>query len=485
MKLSQRGIELLVGVVIAMVTKLVLILSESLMNRSRKSKSFLVLVILFAAYPLYAASNSSDQNAHISENVSGTIKEQSRLTLEQCIDIALKNNPEIAKNKWNTKTALAEKDIAQGRLWPEISAVGGYTLYRDDRLITPRRAGGQEVLGFTDELISGDIVLSMPLYTGGRLRNEIEATEQIAQSTKYQLFRSRRELVFNVSNVFYSMLGQKAVIKSLIFSQKALDEHHKRVAELLNAKKAAEVDLLRTEVRLADIEQQLLRERNVLNIQYALLANLLGLDKQDKNLEIDGELTQIDFSASIDQRIASAFKGRQDYLSLKYRTNAQQKRLDIAKAGRLPNVSLQASYGKRWDADSSQDNEVGQVGISILLPLFEGGRIDARVRREHSRLRVQKEALRKLQLQIRLELKTAILNIESTRARIAVTQKAVEQSKESLRIEREKYDYGKGAIVDVLDAQSAMLESQKNYYRALAEYNTALAQFRLAVGEKQ
>ena len=455
------------------------------MIRLRKSKSSLVLAIMFAAYPLYATSNSGGQSAIVPENVSEITKDQSRLTLEQCIDIALKNNPEIAKNTWNTKTAMAEKDIAQGRLWPEIGVVGGYTHYRDDRLITPRRPGGQDVLGFTDELLSGGVVLSMPLYTGGRLRNEVKATEQITRSTQYQLLRSKRELVFNVSNVFYSMLGQQAVIKSLIFSQKALEEHHKRVAELLNAQKAAKVDLLRTEVRLADIEQQLLRERNVLNIQHALLSNLLGINQQDKSLEIEGELIQVDFSTNIDQRITSAFKGRQDYRSLESRVNAQQKKLDIAKAKRLPEVSLYASYGNQWDADSSQENEVGQVGISVMIPLFEGGRIGARVRREHSRLRAQKEALRKLQLQIRLELETSVSNIESTRARIDVTQKAVEQSKESLRIEREKYDYGKGAIVDVLDAQSAMLESQKNYYRALAEYNTALAQFRLAVGEIQ
>ena len=62
-------------------------------------------------------------------------------------------------------------------------------------------------------------------------------------------------------------------------------------------------------------------------------------------------------------------------------------------------------------------------------------------------------------------------------------EKAVEQARESLRIEREKYNLGKGAIVDVLDAQSAMLDSQTNYYRALADYNTAIAQFRLAVGQ--
>ena len=322
----------------------------------------------------------------------------------------------------------------------------------------------------------------MPLYTGGKIGNEVKATEQIVQSTHYQLLRNRRELVFNVSNIFYSMLGQQAVINSLTFSQKVMEEHHKIVSELLNAQKAARVDLLRTEVRLADIEQQLLRERNVLSIQHALLANLLGLDQQDKYFEIEGELSEVDFATNIDQRTALTFENRQDYRSLESRVNAQQRKLDIAKAGRLPEISLRASYGNRWDADSSQDNEVGQIGVLIAIPLFEGGRIDAGVRREYSRLRAKREALRELQLQIRLELETSLSNIESTRARIEVTQKAVEQSEESLRIESEKYDYGKGAIVDVLDAQSAMLESQKNYYRALAEYNTALAQFRLAVG---
>ena len=406
-----------------------------------------------------------------------------KLSLEQCVDMALRNNPEIAQKQWDRHTALAERDIAQGTLWPELSALGGYTYYRDERLIKPRRPGTLEVLAFTDELVSGDVVLSMPLYTGGRLRNQVRAADLLAQSAKQRLLHSRTELVFNVSSVFHSMLGQQEVINSLIFSQKALKQHHKKTQELLAARKAARVDLLRTEVRLADIEQQLLRQENVLNIQRFLLASLLGVDREDKGLEIEGELRLTDLPASLEKALATAFGNRQDYQSLRSRVSAQQKRLDIARAGRLPEVSVRASYGNRWAADSSEDNEVGQVGVFAVIPLFEGGRIQARIRRERSRLRAQEEALRKLQLQVQLEVQTATSNIGSTRARVGVTQKAVEQAKESLRIEREKYDLGKGAIVDVLDAQSALLDSQTNYYRALADYNTALAQFRLAVGE--
>ena len=170
---------------------------------------------------------------------------------------------------------------------------------------------------------------------------------------------------------------------------------------------------------------------------------------------------------------------------MKSRIAAQRKNLDIAKAGRLPEVSLRTSYGNRWAGDSAERNEVGEAGIFVDMWIFEGGRIGARIRRERSRLIVQEEALRQLKLQIELEVETATSNIESSRARIGVTQKAVEQAKESLRIEREKYDLGKGAITDVLDAQSALLDSQMNYYQALAAYNTALSQFRLAIGEKQ
>ncbi|MFO8013575.1 MAG: TolC family protein [Phycisphaerae bacterium] len=404
------------------------------------------------------------------------------LSLEECVDLALRNNPDIAQRQWDTETALAEKDIAEGALWPTVHGQGGFMHYREDRLIKPRRPGARDVLGFSDNLLFGEVVLGMPLYTGGRLRNQVKAAELLTRSADQRLAHSRMELVFNVSSVFYSMLGQKEAIDSLLFSQKALLEHQKRTKELLQAQKAARVDLLRTEVRLADIEQQLLQERNVLDVQRFVLASLLGLEKQ--SVAIQGQLTMDDGPGSLDAALPKALAHRQDYQSLMSAVEAQRKRLEAAKAGRLPEVSLQASYGSRWDSDDvDEDNEVGRVGVLIDVPVFEGGRIGARIRRERSRLSAQEEALRNRRLQIQVEVETAVSNIESTRARVGVTEKAVTQAKESLRIEREKYELAKGAIVDVLDAQSALLDSQMNYYRALADYNTALAQFRLAVGE--
>ena len=409
---------------------------------------------------------------------------QTALTLAQCIDIALKNNPEIARTGWDLQTSLAEMDIAKGERWPELHVVGGYSHFQEDRLIPPRRTGTIDALAFTDDLLRGSVVVSMPLYTGGRLRSQISAAEFLAQSSEQRRMRTETELVFNVSSVFYSMLGQREVINALIFSRKALEQHHQKTLELLKTKKAARVDSLRTAVRLADIDQQLLRERNALDIRHFLLASFLGLDQQEQPPRIDGELLLADIPADLDQGLATALEQRQDYQCAKSVVDAQQERVKIAQAGRLPQVSARASYGNQWGLDSSESNEVGEVGVFVDFPLFEGGRIRARIARERSRLKASREVLRKLQLRIRLDVGTATSNIQSTLARIGVMEKAVEQASESLRIEREKYDLGRGTIIDVLDAQSALLTSQMNYHRALADYNTALAEFHLATGHR-
>ena len=91
--------------------------------------------------------------------------------------------------------------------------------------------------------------------------------------------------------------------------------------------------------------------------------------------------------------------------------------------------------------------------------------------------------LRKLEQDIWIEVETAVLNVNSAFERISVTRKSVAEAEESLNIERQKYDLGKGAIVDVLDAQRALLDAQTNYFRALSDYHIARAQVRLAIGD--
>jgi outer membrane protein TolC len=94
------------------------------------------------------------------------------------------------------------------------------------------------------------------------------------------------------------------------------------------------------------------------------------------------------------------------------------------------------------------------------------------------------QRLQRLELQMRLEIETAIAEISSASQRLQATGTAILQARESWRIEQQKYELGKGTIVDVLDAQAALLESQTTHYRVQALLRIAAAQLQLATGER-
>jgi len=412
-------------------------------------------------------------------------------TLPQCIEIALKNNPDVVGGGWDVLAAKAEKDIAAGQRWPALGLESSYRHYSDDQRLVPPRYGTEPGV-FGDDIFAGDMVLKMPIFTAGRIENEIKAADLLQQSAQHRLARTRQQLVFNVSQIFYNILAQRHIIKSLDFSKKTLEEHHKRVTDLINVQKAAKVDLLRTEVRLADIEQRLVAEKNVMSILRRVLVNFLGLTNPKFNIDVKGDLRLTTVDTNLAKSITEAYAKRADYFALRNEVDAQTRRLDIARVGHWPTVSVEGSYGLRNAADptshpagTDETEDVGFVGISAEIPIFEGGSISARMHREKAKLQSLREKLRKLELQIRLDIETAISNITSSQERVIATQKSIEQAKESLRIEREKYELGKGSITNVLDAQAALLEAQTTYYHALADHNSAVAQWHLAIGEEK
>lgn len=412
------------------------------------------------------------------------------LSLEEAVERALAGNPGLAAAAGDARAAAARRDGAEGGLYPKLSAEGGYTRYLDDQRLVPVRANG-EAGTFSDSIYSGDLVVRMPLFSGGRLVHEMRAAELVRLAAERRLGRTREELVFNVTTVFYGLLAQEQLIASLRVSQEALAGHLARVEELLRAQKAARVDRLRTEVRLADVGERLVREENTLAVQGRLLASLMGCRSGGGAPTVRGALDGGTFVAPVlEAGTAAALGRRQDYLAARRELEAQARRVDVARAALAPEVSLFGAYGGRWDAHTARVpagggewEDVGRVGVGVTFPLFEGGTLRARVEEERATLSAAQARLREMELRIRLEVETALLNHGSARKRAQTLEKAVEQAEESLRIERQKYEVGKGAIVDVLDAQAALLEAQTSHTRALADVCTARAQIGFATGE--
>ncbi len=268
------------------------------------------------------------------------------LTLEHSLEIALKNNPEVAATLWDVSAAGAKLDQAKAARWPTVTYEGSYTKYLNSRPLYEARFNNQRRL-FTKQQSLGNVLLKLPLFTGGRIINEIKAAELFRLAEQNRLSRTRDELVFNVSSTFYGILSQEKVIDSVKFSLQAMQEQRQKMAKMVEVAKAARVDLLRTEVRLADLEQSLEKETNLLEIQKRLLANLMGLDFDKAQLKFAGKLTFEKIGYRPSQLVPRALEQRPDFKAAKERLESQARRVDVARAGHYPNVNLVGAYGYR------------------------------------------------------------------------------------------------------------------------------------------
>lgn len=413
-----------------------------------------------------------------------------RQTLRQLQAFALEHNAEVSATAFDRQAAQARTAGAVGARLPRLSIEGAYNRYDPDLRLTAASYNGEPGV-FGNNILTTDLVLRLPLFAGGRLVAEVRAAELLEASAGQRLARSRGDLVFNVASLYFSILAQQSLIASLELTERALASHLSQVQALIAGRKAAAVDGLRSEVKLADIRQRLLREQNILLIQRQSLLNLSGASggAVDFTLADDLQMPPAE-TASIDSLVDTALQTRADVIAVRHDTDAQAARLDAARAGHWPTVNLVGAVGNRimnnpvqQPAGQSNTDFVSRIGVTIEIPVFEGGRTSARVDEEHAKLNAQRERLEKLAQLVRLEVTTARASLASALERLKSTEKSVVLAKKVVDIEREKYSLSRGTLLDVLDAQGALLDAEATHIKALADANSANAQLLWAKGE--
>lgn len=412
------------------------------------------------------------------------------LTLTEAVAIALAQNPDVAEAQSRLQEAEARLLNAKARGRLTLKARGAYDYWTEDQRLFPATKNGEPGV-FGPQILNADLVASLPLYTGGRVSGDRDSAEWNRQAASSQLAHVRESLVFQVTALFYGLLAQDEVLRSLDTALQSMDEHQRTIQALLDAEKAARVDLLRANVRRSELYERQVRERNNRTVQQRAWAALLGLDDATAPVAQGSlELREVPVCPEATECMKKALAQRSDYRAAQAAVSAAEAAVRSARSGYRPTLSAQASYGERWMLDASDQPEgtddpveVGRVGLVAEIPLFDGRLTRATVDEQRARLRGAQERLRKLELQIRYEVETAISDIAAARERVHTSEQTVGQAQESYRIVKEKYDLGKGTMTDVLDAQTALILAETIYARALADLAVADARRKLAVGE--
>jgi len=410
--------------------------------------------------------------------------------LANAIELALQNNPEVKAAQSDFDMAAAQQDKAAAGHWPTLRAQAGLTEYRRNQRLYPASSPGEPAV-VSHHLAGGDVLLSVPLYTGGRVSGNVDAAELAEDSARHTGQWTKTDLVFQVTRAYYSILAQRQFIAALATSEAAIMEHIDRLVALVEERKAAPLDRQRMQVRLAALKQHRVQEEAALRVQTLSLLSLLGVSKNGFSIELVGELGRPmmklqNFSETL---VQEALWRRADCRALRASVRAQERRTDVSRAGHYPQLLVQGSYGFRWGLWPSEQPDgasaladVGQVGLYVDVPLFEGGRVNAEIREQQARLSSLREKLRQVELRVRLEVEAAVLDFQSAMERVALSETTIAQATEAFRVETEKYTVGKSTVSDVLSAQSDLLDTEASRARALADANIAAAALARAQG---
>jgi outer membrane protein TolC len=195
----------------------------------------------------------------------------------------------------------------------------------------------------------------------------------------------------------------------------------------------------------------------------------------------------------MEQALAESDKNRPEMLKAAADIQAAQARVKAEESNYYPTLSANGAYN--WTPRGTQDmgsfngvelkgniQNSWNAGISLSVPLFEGGLTRGRVGEARANLHALEAQGRSFRQSILIELNQAYADIESAAARIAVMELSVKKAQESLELAQGRYEAGVGPYIEVTDAQVASVNAETDHVQALYDYQLAAARLFKAMG---
>jgi outer membrane protein TolC len=414
-------------------------------------------------------------------------QEKMTLTLEESIRLALSQNPYHLAAAERVETAKAQVREAAANFFPTLNAQGLHTL--DEKIFElefPNPITGQPErvsMDFTRDYQFA-LSLSLPLFTSGRLTFGFKQAKYNLQSNEEAERQSEHITIFNAKSAFFGYLLARDFVKVAEESVELAEKLFKNIESLYKVGMSSKFDLLRSEVRVANLKPQLIRARNNLKIAELNLKTLLGLDLS-LPVEIKGELTYELFEPELETCIAEALSNRPELSQLMYQRKMAGEMLKLARSSNLPSLALSGTYNF-WAHQFNFNKDTWQnfyaVNLVLTLPLFNGFTTSARVAQSKAMIRELEFTNKGFEDRVKFEVRQALLRLGEAKESLISQEKNVEQAEESVRIAELNFAEGMITTLDVGTAQAALTNAKSNYSQALYDYVLSLAQLDKAMG---
>ncbi|MDA0987248.1 MAG: TolC family protein [Bacteroidetes bacterium] len=421
------------------------------------------------------------------------IAQQKSLSISQAVDQALKANFDVIRSSNLKLTQEYGISSARWALVPNInfSSSGSQTKKSEsdaiDQFLKYPNPSNSFATSFSTSVV---------LFDGMSNWENVTKAANTFESSNFDHVRVQQLVVFEVQRRYLTLLRTKSLLQVNEDNLKRSQQQLKRIEESVRIGAIAKADLYRQQVTTANDELNLIKAKNTFDNSYADLLSYISLDVNEEYLiqdvdienEIEDELTKelLVESKNIVSFFSKAIASRPDFQSNQIAITNSSSDIAIARSTFWPTISANASFSTSEDTLSNLGKKNNTIfGLNISFPLFSGFKSTVAVQQAELRLKTSEEQLLQTKRKIHVEVKKAVLDLESTQKQREVSQKNIIASTEDRRIAEERYSLGAGSLLDLLIANANHTRSLSDKVNADYDFLIAKHQLVLSLGQQR
>jgi outer membrane protein len=406
------------------------------------------------------------------------LEERKPLTLKQAQEYALAHHPDVQAA--DLRTRAAEQGIRESRaaFFPQVLGVATAVAAGDATRIAAS-GGLNNPSVFQRE--SNGLLVSQLITDFGRTSNLTASSRYLAESAARGAEAVRARVLLGVNRAFFGVLGARALLRVADQTVEARELVLDRVSALAKAQLKSGLDVSFADVNLKQATLLRLRAQDRLETGFAELAAALGLPRH----QVLGLAEEPIFPAppdSVDELIKAALAGRPELLAVRAAREAAEKRAAAEKAELFPVLAAIGGVGFSPYRDNRLQETYATAGLNLVLPLFTGGRLQARAEEASLQARAAAKVSDEEESQIEKDVRIAWLEARTAFKAMEVTQSLLESASRALELAESRYNLGISSIVELSQAQLQKTEAEIANTTARYDYQYARANLDFQVG---
>ena len=455
-------------------------------SRKETKRSHIIFYIaffsLFLTPTLTPAQSQRQQSPLPAEAPAGVM----RLTLDQAVAIALKQNTTAQIAVLTVAQSEQDQKIALSALLPQAQL--GVT-EQWQRINILAQFGGTRIFpGFPGHVGPYSTFSAGPSFNGPvfdlTLFRRYQASRNAANASRADSLSTREQVILSVVSQYIGTLRSMADVQA---SQSRVDlaqALYNQAADLQKEGVGTGIDTLRANVELQNENQRLLEAQATRETSLFGLSRLLNLDPRQQ-IELGDSLSFFDTpQPDVEGSIEEGLSARHEWKSLEEQMRAAENQKKAAFAQRLPSMHFSGNWEQFGTEPASVIPTYTYAG-TVSVPLFTGGRIRAETVRANLDIQKLRQQQADLRNQIALDVKTALINLDSARSQVRVANLGVQLSREEVDQARDRFKAGVANNIEVIQAQDSLARANDNQIAALYRFNQARADLARSIGQME